>query len=350
MRKLWMFIVILFILTIPISAYEEDFSEYIPESVSDIINDTESFDVNFIVSFLPELLGVFITPVLKNFAMLFGIVILISVFTQLKSSIASESISLVFEYVGLLCLALTAYNILFDLWFELREVLDVVSVIINSMLPVMAALYTAGGNVTTAVTNNASMAVVMTLMENICYYGLYPILQICFGISLAANVSGTINLSGISGFIRNTFLFILSLVMTILSAVLAYQTSLTLSADSMAARTVKFTMSSAVPVVGSAVGEAVRALSGSIGYIKNTVGTLAVFAIFIVILPVLINLLLNRIGFNLVSVIAKIIGCDKESIFLGDVVSLMNYAIAILAACSVFFIFLLTLFIKSAAA
>ena len=350
MKKLWMLISILLILTVPISAFEDNVSEYIPDSVSEHITDAESFDVNFIMRFILDLLGVMIEPVLKNFALLFGTVIFISVFSQIKTSIASESIAMVFEYVGLLCLALITYNILFDLWQEVRQVLDIVSVIINSMIPIMATLYTAGGNVTTAVTNNASMTIVMTLMENICYYGLYPILQICFGISLAASVSGTINLSGISGFIRNTFLFILSLVMTVLSAVMAYQTSLTLSADSMAARTVKFTMSSVIPVVGSAVGEAVRALSGSIVYIKNTVGILAVFAIIIVILPVLLNLLLNRLGMNLVSVIAKIIGCDKESVFLSDVVALMNYAIAMLVACSVFFIFLLTLFIKSATA
>ena len=355
MKRILIILTVITLITLPVCAFDEseligDISEYIPDAVSEYITDTESFDVNFIVNFLLELAALLINPVLKNFAMLLGVIVVISAFAQIKTSLASESIAAVFDYVGLLCIALTVYNIIFELWQEVRNVLNGVSVIINSMLPVMAALYAAGGNAATAVANNASMTVIMTVMENICYYGLYPILQICFGISLAASVSNTINLSGISSFIRNTYIFILSLIMTVLSAVMAYQTNLTLSADNVAARTIKFTMGNAIPIVGGAVGEAVRALSGSIGYIKNTVGTLAVFAVIIVILPVLVNLLLNRIGINLVSVIAKIIGCDKESAFLGDAVSLMNYAIAMLAACSVFFIFILTLFIKSAAA
>ena len=355
MKQMFIVLILIIVFTFPVSAFDEskllgDISEYIPDEVSEHITDTESFDVNFIVKFLLELVALFINPVLKNFALLLGIIVIISAFAQIKTSLASESIAVVFDYVGLLCIALAAYNMIFELWQSVRNVLDGVTVVINSMIPVMASLYAAGGNAATAVANNASMTLVMTIMENICYYGLYPILQICFGISLAASVSNTINLSGISGFIRNTYIFILSLVMTILSAVMAYQTNLTLSADNVAARTVKFTMGNAIPIVGGAVGEAVRALSGSVVYIKNTVGIFAVFAIIIIILPVLVNLLLNRIGINLVSVIAKIIGCDKESAFLGDVVSLMNYAIAMLTACSVFFIFILTLFIKSAVA
>ena len=355
MKRMLIILTVIFILTLPVSAFDEseligDINDYIPEAVSERITGADSFELNFILKFLLELFMLLINPVLKNFALLLGVIVIISAFSQIKTSLASESIAAVFDYVGILCIALSAYNIIFELWQEVHNVLSGISVIINSMIPVMAVLYAIGGNAATAVANNASMAVIMTVMENICYYGLYPILQICFGISLAASMSNTINLSGISNFIRNTYIFILSLIMTILSAIMAYQSNLTLSADNAAARTIKFTMGNAIPIVGGAVGEAVRALSGSISYIKNTVGTLAVFAVIIVILPVLVNLLLSRIGINLVSVIAKIIGCDKESAFLSDVVSLMNYAIAILAACSVFFIFILTLFIKSAAA
>lgn len=355
MKRMLIILLLIIIFTIPVSAFDEseligDISEYIPDVVSEHITDVESFNVNFVIKFILELLMVLITPVLKNFALLLGIVILISTFAQIKTSIASESIATVFDYVGLLCIALTTYNIVFNLWHDVRQVLNGITIVINSMIPIMTSLYIAGGNITTAVANNAGLTIVLTLMENICYYGLYPILQICFGVSLAASISGAINLSSISSMIRNTYTFILLFIMAALSAVMAYQNNFTLSADNVVARTVKFTMSSTVPIVGSAVGDAVRTLSGSIIYLKNTVGILAVFAIIIIIMPVILNLFLNKISLNLVSAIAKIIGCDKESAFLTDVMSLINYVIAMIVVCSLFFILILTLFIKSATA
>lgn len=348
-------LIIITILTIPVFAFDEseligDISEYIPDAVSEQINDVESFNVNYVVKFILEILIVLIKPVMKNFAILLGIIILISAFAQIKTSLASEAIATVFDYVGLLCIALAVYNIMFNLWKDVREVLDCITIIIDAMIPTMAILYTAGGNVATAVTNNANLLMIMALLENVCYYGLYPILQICFGVSLAASVSGSVNLSGISSFIRNTYLFILMFIMALLSAVMSFQTNIALATDSVAARSLKFTMSSTIPIVGGAVGEAVRAISGGIGYIKSTVGILGVFAILIIIIPVLLNLLLNKFGINLISVIAKIIGCEKESAFLNDIMSLINYVIAMLASCSIFFIFTLTLFIQSATA
>jgi hypothetical protein len=67
-------------------------------------------------------------------------------------------------------------------------------------------------------------------------------------------------------------------------------------------------------------------------------------------LPTILNLFLNKISINILAIISRVIGCDREGAFLSDIQALLNYALAVLTTTVVFFIIILTLFIKSTVA
>jgi len=63
-----------------------------------------------------------------------------------------------------------------------------------------------------------------------------------------------------------------------------------------------------------------------------------------------ISLLIGKGSLNLISVIARAMGCDGESRLISSASSMLNLTLALVAACSVFFMYALTLFIKTGAA
>ncbi len=360
MNRVFIIIMIVLLITaMPVMSYDPeaamddirnlipgDIQDYLPEHLFDTENDASSSDPNLLLRAGVIMLKAAFKPALTVFASIMGFVIIMSVFSALKQNIMKGSLSSTFELVSAVCMALCLYTIMNRLWDDSFTALEQLSLFMNGMLPVMTSLYAAGGNIATATVSNAGMMALLTLFQNIARYALYPALRVCFGLSIVSCVGG-INLGGITALVRNTFTITLSFMMAMLSVVLAYQTKLSLSADNVAVRTVKFAAGSFIPVVGGAVSEAVRVVMGSLSYIKSAVGFIAVLVIALIVLPVILRLFLYKITLGLSSGIAKILGCDREGAFLTEMSGLLNLTLAILSSSSVLFILNVTLFIKS---
>ena len=355
------------VLPIYISAYDAEsspigeVSEYLPDELTDSLPDPlkgvttpeaviGALDFRSTAKWLCEIALECLRGVLSPFCRILAVVVIGTVFGALKSGISSDALSQAVGYAVSLCTALTVYDAIGALWEQSAVQLERLTVLMNSMLPVMTTLYAAGGNVTSAAVSNASLTAVMALLENILASGLYPILRLCFVLSVMGCISGCIDLGGVADFVRNTYTTVLVFIMMLLSTTMAYQNKLASAADSTAARTIKFAAGNLIPVVGGAVGEAVRMIGGSLELIKSTVGILGVIAIAAVVLPLVISLIINKSALNFISVISRTLGCDAESRIIASAAGMINLTLALVASASVIFVYALALFIKTAAA
>lgn len=310
----------------------------------------ENLNVGFFVKVLAKFISASIVPVFSDFSLLAGIIILSSVARKICDTTSNAAIATACEYVAVLCTACVMMKVVMNLWDAAGVSINNLNIFMTALLPIMASLYTLGGNVMTATVNNAFMATVFTLIENICAYGMYPVLQLCFGTSLLSCMGKGVDLRGIGAFIKGTFTTILGFMMTIFALIMAYQNQLALASDNAAARTVKFAISNLVPVVGSVMGEAMRAVIGSIGTIKSTVGTISVIVVLFIVLPTVISLLMYKLVLRMASLTAQILGCTSEQLMIDEMNGLIGYVLSLVTVCSVLFIFNITLMIKSAVA
>ena len=331
-------------------AIPEEVKEYIPDMTSEESENALSYDAGLLVRAAAKITLKAIGPVFSDFALICGTVLLASVVRKISEGITNSSLSSACGYASTLCIALPLINVVTRLWDSVSASLEQLTLFMNAILPVMGSLYAAGGNFTASVANNASMVVIFTAIENICTYCLYPVLRICFGISLLTCVGGGINLRGVSSFIRGVFTTGLSFLMVLFSLIMGYQNKLAVAADNAAARTIKFAVSNMIPVVGSVAGEAMRAVVGGIGTIRSAAGLLTVIAIILIVLPIIISLLLHRLTLRAASITAQILGCEKEQLFIDEMNGIMGFALAIVAACSILFIFCVTLLVKCSTA
>ncbi|MBQ7821942.1 MAG: hypothetical protein IJ391_06655, partial [Clostridia bacterium] len=135
---------------------------------------------------------------------------------------------------------------------------------------------------------------------------------------------------------------------TAISAIMTFQHTLASAADTLGARAVRFAASSFIPIVGSAVSEAVRTVSGSISYIRSAAGGICIVVIIIITLPTFVSLMLTRINLALSASLADMLGCERETKMLKEASSLINFLIAFVSLSAVMFIYLLTLLVRCA--
>ena len=360
------------LVTIPVSATEyEDISEDyeqlldgIPEDMADELPDgffSQDIDeihnavsqisgFEYIVDTGMHILGLELGNALKLLATLLSAVVLSALLRTISSLMRSNMIKNVVGICGTAAVMGTVIMLQYDSINMVKTFLDRLNVLANSMVPIMGTLYAMGGNVAQAAVNNSAMMIFLTVCETLCNRTVMPVAVMCLGFALASAFSTQVELKGISAFVKKSYTVIISFVMMLLMTVLAAQSTLASASDVIAARAAKFVAGNFIPVVGGSVGESLKTVAGSVKYIRSTVGIAGIVIIILLILPTLISVITTRLAIMLAGTAARMLGCREEANILGELTSIYGYFMAVICACSVMFIFALTLLAHTSAA
>ena len=167
---------------------------------------------------------------------------------------------------------------------------------------------------------------------------IVPFLNMFLGISISGGLSPGINLNGFTSFISKAFKWILAFVMTVFTSVLGIKQVLAGSLDNVSGRTVRFALSSFVPVVGSALSEAYRTVSGSVSLLKSGLGVFVVIAVGVTFLPIIINCLLWSLSLKTGKAAAEVMGLNQSAVLLDGIGSVFSVLIAVLLSIAAVFI------------
>lgn len=332
-------------------ALPHELREYLPEGAESFDPELtrESFTFGFFANLILKLISAAINPAAKTFATLLGLTIIASVTGSLKGIFKSDGISSLFDFMSGLCIMLAMFSVTTGLFDSVSEYLTRLSVLVNAMLPVMTAMNVAGGNLGSAAVSANAMMLSLSFIQLLATSVMFPVLRICYGMSIASGL-GSLKLDGITKLIRGLLSWVLGIIATLIGCVMSFQNSIAARADSLAMRAVKFAASGAIPVVGSIAGDAVRTVAGSLTLVRTTVGWTGVILILLLTLPVIIEILLTRLGVVLAETAANIIGCERERGLLNEISGLLGFLAAVSVISGLMFIYALTLFATSSAA
>lgn len=219
-------------------------------------------------------------------------------------------------------------------------------VTVNAFLPLLGGLFAAGGSGAVSASGCGGLLMSFALLENLCTALLLPMLAACLGLSALAGLSIGRRLGGLLACMKRLVGFLLGLFGVMFSAVFGLQSILAVGADSVAARTVKFAVGSAVPVIGGVMGDTVRTVGAGLEYLKDTVGVFGVFLTLLLILPPLLQVLLHRAVLLIGRAVGELLGCEGESRLMGEFASISGWMLALLCGCAAAFIFALVLFVR----
>ncbi len=311
---------------------------------------SKSFSAEYFFGLIKDTFLSLLSPAMKMLSQTLGLVLIASALSALKGIVNSDALSTLFEFLSGLCIMITLYENAAILVEQVEAYLYRLTSIVSAMVPVMLSVGIAGGNVTSSAVGANAMMLSLAFVETLASKILFPILQLCFGLSAASGMGTIPRLGGISKTVRGVLVWVIAFIGAVISAVMTFQTSIAARADSLSMRAIKFAASNAVPVVGGIASDAVGAVASSLSLIKGTVGWVGVIIIAIITLPVIFNVLLTRLGVIISETAADIIGLEKEKGLLSEMGGLLGFLAAVCVIAALMFVYALALFAKSSAA
>ena len=243
MKKLITFLLLLFLLPQRVQAAEADESALAAvESAAGVdgISEPDGYDKttdggkkDLLSSSLTviqnTLTGVF-GDVSGTLFLLLATVLLAALLHAVRGLSASKVLESAVELLLVLALSGILYTALKTLFEMTRQAFLNLSVFLTSFLPVTASLYTMTGNTATAAAGTSMMLLFNTAVVALAERFLFPLLQVCFALSLVSAVPNGVSLQSIITLVKNTVTTLLAFAFTMFSAVLYFQTAITASA------------------------------------------------------------------------------------------------------------------------
>lgn len=284
----------------------------------------------------------------KQTARIISIVLCSAILRSVCSELEDKAICKALGSVCGICIILVMIKALTAVFDRMSLAVTAVGAFSGALSPLICALCISGGCSTVGSVTASFLSLLTTLLEEATRTVLTPFLKIGICMTAVSTLS-SFDLSAIVDFVKKTFITIITFSMTLLTAVMAYQSTLAQSVDSMLLRTVKFAVGNVIPIVGASVGEAASGVLSGVAAIKTAIGGVGAIAVVLIVLPPIVHILLLKIGIWLASAVAAVFGCAGEGKLINDIGSLLDLALALISSCSVMFVISLAMLSRAVA-
>lgn len=212
-----------------------------------------------------------------------------------------------------------------------------------AIVPVLLTLFVAMGGITSIGLYNPLLMFAVTCAMNLINYFILPLVYCNAGLTVVGRLNYDFDLSKLGKFMKTLALGVLALVLTLFIAVVSVIGLGSASMDGVAMKTAKSAVGVFVPIIGRSVADLWGTLMSTALVLKNCLGIAGVLMIIAVCLVPAIKTLIMSWIFKLCGALAEPMGNREISAMLSDLGGVLTVMFAVIAACGIFFFFLLAI-------
>lgn len=269
----------------------------------------------------------------RTLIQIIGVIILCSLVEGLKISFSESALNEIIGLVSVLCVCLVIINPVVDCIASSVHIIKSAATFMFCYIPVITGLMLASGQTFSAASYNMIMIGISEIIIQLSSNFLLPLLNAFLSLSIVSSISTKLNFKGICDTVITIFKWVLGLMMTVFVSILGLQTIVGGSADSVGLKTAKFMISSFVPVVGSALGDAFSIIKSSVYLLRSGIGAFGLIAIAFIFAPPLIESILWIISLNVCSAVGDIFNLSVISNLLKSTSKVVGLIIAVMLCC-----------------
>ncbi len=263
--------------------------------------------------FFSVLSGQYVTP-MKYALTVAVMIVIIAVTSQFLSS--NDKMS---QVISTLAVAVISLIVIVPLSGCLSRVVSSIKLSSDFMLfliPVSAALLTVSGNVTAALSYNSLCFACAQFVSAFASDFVSPVIKIVLSLSVVSSLNNGANFERVVSSIKKLIVFITSFTATVFITMLTLKGMLSVAADGVAVRGIRFLIGNLIPFIGGAVSDAYTSIFGTLKLVKNTVAVFAIAAVSVINLPVFVESLCWITAFGFLSMLADMFSLDRISLAL----------------------------------
>ena len=339
--------------TFGINSFIENANEYTGEffediDISDILDSAISGQVDNNTLY-QKILSLFGTELKEGIKILISILVIIIIHSILKSiseNLENDTISTIIYYVQYIAIVTIIMSNFSDIVQMVRDTANNLVGFMNCLVPILLSLMIYTGSITTGSVIEPIILFMINFIGNMIETIFIPFTLIIAVMCIISKISDKVQVEKLSKFMKSSMIWVLGIILTIFVGVLSIEGTLSSSVDGITAKTAKAVVSSAVPVVGKILGDAVDTVLGCGIVLKNAVGVVGVIIIIGICIMPIIKLGILTICYKLVSSVCEPIADGKIVNLLEQIGDIFKILLAILASISFMVIIGTTLVIK----
>ena len=285
-----------------------------------------------------NLLGGELVDGLKVLGNILAIVVIHSILKSVSESLENDTISKLIYYVQYILIVTIVMMNFSDIVQVVKDTCNNLIGFMNILIPLLISLMIYTGSITTSGVLEPIILFLINFIGNIIQTLIIPIVLIFTSLIVISKISDNVQIDKLSKFLKSGVVWFFGIILTIFVAVISLEGTLSSSVDGITAKTTKAVVSSAIPVVGKILGDAVDTVLGCGIILKNAVGVIGIIiAIGICIIPIL-KLGIFTIAYKFMSAICQPIADKNITSLLDQIGDVYKIFLAILCSVSVMLI------------
>lgn len=293
-----------------------------------------------------SLLGQEFVDSIKAVGSILVIIVIHSILKAISESLENESISKLIYYVQYILIVTIIMSSFSGIVKLVQDTTNNLVGFMNLLVPLLIALMLYTGSIATSGVLEPIILFMINFIGNIIQTIIIPGVLIFAGLVVISKISNSFQIGKLSKFFQSSIIWFLGIVLTIFVGVVSLEGTLSSSVDGITAKTTKAVVSTAIPVVGKILGDAVDTVLGCGIILKNAVGLIGVIVVIAICIAPILKLAILTITYKLLAGICEPIA-DKNIVSLIEQVGdIFKIFLAILTTISVLLIIGTALVVK----
>lgn len=264
-----------------------------------------------------NLFGSEVTTNIKSIVSILTIIIIHSILKSISESLGNDGISKLIYYVQYILIVTIIMSNFTGIVKLVQETASNLVGFMNLLVPLLITLMMYTGSITTSTIIEPVVLFMINFIGNLIQDLIIPLVLILTSLVVISKISDKAQVDKLSKFLKSGITWFLGIVLTVFVGVVSLEGTLSSSVDGITAKTTKSIVSSAIPVVGKILGDAVDTVLGCGVVLKNAIGLVGVIIVVGICIMPIIKLSILTISYKLLATLSQPIA-DKNIMSLLD--------------------------------
>lgn len=251
--------------------YTGEFFEGI--DIKDVFNDAIEGNIDNSTFFkrILSLLGKEVLSGTKTIGSILVIIVIHSILKSISESLENENISKLIYYVQYILIVTIIMTNLTEIIKMVQDTCVNLVAFMNMLVPLLITLMMYTGSIATSGILEPIILFMIQFVGNIIQNIIIPLVLIFTSLIIISKISDQVQVEKLSKFLKSGIVWFLGFILTIFVGIVSLEGTMSSSVDGITAKTTKTIVSSAIPVVGKILGDAVDTVLGCGLVLKNAV-------------------------------------------------------------------------------
>lgn len=291
-------------------------------------------------------LGSEVITSIKAIGSILVIIVIHSILKSVSESLENEGIAKLIYYVQYILIITIILANFSDIVKMVQDTTTNLVAFMNMLVPLLVTLMISTGSIATSGMIEPIILFMINFIGNMIQDIILPFLMFFTALVILSKLSDQIKIDKLAKFFKSGIVWFLGVVLTVFVGVVSLEGTMSSSVDGITAKTTKAVVSSAIPVVGKILGDAVDSVLGCGVILKNAVGLVGVIAILGICIVPIIKLATLTFAYKLLAGVIQPIADSKVTNLLEQIGDIFKIFLAILTSISFMIIIGTTLVLK----